>query len=251
MKRRFSVCFAFLFFAAVLLVLPVSPRSIAQQASSTSAQAPKQKDSAVLEEGAPSSENAAQAKKSEKQTGEVDPNVFRHASAVQVIARMLHVDVETAAKIFEYINFAIIFLAIVIPLARMLPRAFRKRSETIQKQLQDARSATEEANSRLSSVEQRLAKLDEEIAAIRRQVEQDSAADEVRIKNSIEEERKRIVDSAGQEIEAASLAARRELKKVAAELAVDRALGRLVLTPEADRRLVGEFAREIGKDGKN
>ncbi len=246
MKRRLPGCFAFLFFAALLLVVPVSPRSFAQQPST-----PAQSKAAAA--GTPSETNPvnpAAAQKSEKNTEE-NPDVYRHSSAVQAIARMLHVDVETAARIFEYLNFAVIFLAIVIPLAKGLPKAFRKRTETIQKQLQDARSATEEANSRLSSVEQRLAKLDEEIGAIRRQVEQDSAADEARIKSSIEEERKRIVDSAGQEIEAASLAARRELKRVAAELAVDRAIGRLVLTPEADRRLVGEFARDLGKDGQN
>jgi transposase len=45
-------------------------------------------------------------------------------------------------------------------LMKTLPKAFRKRSTEIQKDLVEARTATEEASARLSSVEERLAKLD-------------------------------------------------------------------------------------------
>jgi F-type H+-transporting ATPase subunit b len=247
LKRRFAVCFSFVFLAAVLLV-PFSPRSFAQESAPASQAA--QPNASSSESKGPSGVTSAEAEKSEKDSEE-DPNVFRHSSAVQAIANMLHLDVEVVAKTLEYINFAVVFLAIVIPLVKFLPKAFRGRSQTIQTQLEEARSATEEANSRLGAVEQRLAKLDTEIEAIRRQVEQDSVGDEARIKNSIEEERKRIVESANQEIEAASASARRSLKDFAAELAIDRAMGRLALTPEVDRRLVGEFARELGKEGQN
>lgn len=245
MKSRFAVRFAFFVLAAVLLV-PFTPRTNAQEAASTPA---KNQVTAKANQGN-SPIDSQKALASEKNSEE-DPNLFRHSSAVEAIARILHLDVEVTAKIFEYVNFTIIFLAIVIPVFKILPKAFRRRRETIQKQLTDARSATEEASKRLSAVEERLSKLDHEIDAIRHQVEKDSAADEVRIKASIEEEHKRIVEAAGQEIEAASLAARRELKKVAAELAVERAISRLSLTPEIDRRLVGDFARELGKDGSN
>ena len=41
---------------------------------------------------------------------------------VKWTARLLHLSVETTANIFEGINFAIIVLAIGIPLFRMLPK---------------------------------------------------------------------------------------------------------------------------------
>ena len=56
---------------------------------------------------------------------------FRHTALVQAAARVLHLSVETTARMFEFINFAIIALAIGIPLFRFLPRVIRKRSQTL------------------------------------------------------------------------------------------------------------------------
>lgn len=180
---------------------------------------------------------------------------YRHSSTVQAIAKVLHTNTETAAKIFEDFNSAVIIIAVLWFLAKALPKAFRKRSETIQKALVEARSATEDANKRLSAVEARLAKLDSEIDAIRKQAEHDSVEDEKRIKASLEEERKRIIESAEQEIEAFGAAAQRDLKRFAADLAVDRALQRIHLGADADRILVKNFAADLtgtqSKGGKN
>jgi F-type H+-transporting ATPase subunit b len=180
---------------------------------------------------------------------------YRHSSTVQAIARVMHVDTDTAAKIFEDFNSAIIIIAVLAFLIKALPKAFRKRSETIQKELSEARSATEDANQRLSAVEARLAKLDSEIEAIRQQAEHDSLEDEKRIKAALEEERKRIIESAEQEIEAFGSAAQRDLKRFAADLAVDRALQRIHLGADADRILVQNFAADLAstqsKGGQN
>lgn len=174
---------------------------------------------------------------------------FRHSPVVQSIARIVHLPVETTAKICEYLNFAIVAFSVLYVLFKFLPTFFRNRKGAIQKQLVDARSATEVARERLDGVEQRLARLDQDIDAIRKQVEQDAAQDEARIKAALEEERVRIVESAGHEIEAAGAAAQRELKRFAAELAIDRATDRLSLTPDTDRKLVHHFAQGLG-DGK-
>ncbi len=174
---------------------------------------------------------------------------------MQAIARVFHVNVETAAVIFEDLNSAILIGIILIFLAKVLPKAFRKRTGGIQKQLVEARTATEEANERLSSVEQRLARLDDEIAAIRRQTEQDSIQDEARIKQSLEDERQRIIQSAEHEIDAAGAAAQRQLKQFAAELAIQRAMDGIHMTPETDRLLIEAFGQslsaEAGKGGRN
>jgi F-type H+-transporting ATPase subunit b len=180
---------------------------------------------------------------------------YRHSSSVQFIAKVMHTDTETAAKIFEDFNSAIMILAIVWLLVKVLPKAFRTRSETIQKELVEARAATEDAGKRLSAVEARLAKLDSEIADIRKHAEHDSAEDEKRIKASLEEERQRIIESAEQEIEAFGSAAQRDLKRFAADLAVERAQQRIHLGADADRILVRNFAADLtetqSKGGKN
>jgi F-type H+-transporting ATPase subunit b len=180
---------------------------------------------------------------------------YRHSSTVAAIAKVLHTSTETAAKIFEIFNSTIIITAILAYLIKALPKAFRKRSETIQKELVEARTATEDANRRLSAVETRLAKLDSEIDAIRKQAEHDSLEDEKRIKAILEEERQRIVASAEQEIEAFGSAAQRDLKRFAADLAVDRALQRIHLGADADRILVKNFSADLAatqnKGGQN
>jgi F-type H+-transporting ATPase subunit b len=164
------------------------------------------------------------------------------------MASHLHISVETAAKAFEDINSGILILLIATFLVRKVPALYRKRRETIQAALVDARSATEQANERLSAVEERLSRLDTEIEAIRQQAERDVLQDEARIKQALEDERRRIVESAQHEIDSAGVAAQRRLKQFAAELAIERATRDLHLTPETDRLLVSDFGKNLNAD---
>jgi F-type H+-transporting ATPase subunit b len=178
-----------------------------------------------------------------KEEAEED-NVYRHTPLVESLSKTFHLDVETTARLFEWTNFAIIALCIIIPLAKFLPKVIRKRSETLSRNLEVARKTTADANTRLSAVEAQLAHLDEEIAKIRAQVEEESKSDEQRIKATIGEESARIVASAEQEITTAAAQARRGLRHFAADLAIEQAARQLVLTPETDRALISEFVRE-------
>ena len=103
-----------------------------------------------------------------------DVEQYRHSGVVKAIARIAHVKTETAAQIFEDLNSAVLILAIAFFLWKMVPGMLRKRSDTLQKELIDARLATDDANRRLAEVEARLLRLDSEIDAIRHQVEQES-----------------------------------------------------------------------------
>ena len=183
---------------------------------------------------------------------------FGHTAAVQAIARYAHVDTETAAKIFEDLNSGILILVILAFLLKVLPKAFRKRSETLEKQLIEARAASEEASRRLSDVEARLSNLDSEIEEIRKQTERESIEDEKRIHALLETESERIVAAAEQEIYAAQESAQRELKRFAADLAIDRATQSIRLSPEADRLLIDGTGKDLyayfagqGKGGRN
>jgi F-type H+-transporting ATPase subunit b len=194
---------------------------------------------------------AAQSASGNAPEPEQGEDVYRHSASVRLLAKWLHLDKETAARLFEYVNFAILAGAVLFALWKYLPKTFRANREEIQNKLTEARTATEEARQRLAAIEQRLSRLDEEIAAIGEQAEKDSVADEARIKASIEAERQRITEAVSRDIAAASSAAQRDLKHFAAGLAVDRAAQRMALTENEDRGLIQEFSQNLSHQARN
>ena len=188
-----------------------------------------------------------------KQKTEDEDEQYRHSAIVQKLGKMFGMSTETAATTFEVVNAVVLFALVGLFLAKTLPKTFRERTSSIQKHLVDARTATEEASARMNSIEERLAHLDVQINEMRAQAERDSAADEIRIKASVEDERKKILASADQEIAAATLQAQRQLQGYAAELAIEQAARKLTISAETDRLLVQNFARRLGneKGGEN
>jgi F-type H+-transporting ATPase subunit b len=203
---------------------------------------------------AQSSETAREASAAEKHE-EDETDAFRHSAAVRSIGAKFGLDAEQAATVFTVLNFVVLALLVGWFLVKSLPKAFRSRNDAIQKHLTDARAATEEANTRLNSVEARLGKLDEQIAGLREQAETDSVREEQRIKASVDEEKKKILLAAEQEIAAATVQARRQIQQYAADLAIDQAAKKLVVSAETDRLLVQDFARKLigegAKEGQN
>jgi F-type H+-transporting ATPase subunit b len=186
-----------------------------------------------------------------KQTVLNETDAYRMSPTVVKLGSMIGMKPETAANVFTIFNIVVLFGAIGYGLLKMLPRAFRARSTSIQKNLVDARTATEEATARLNAVEDRLSKLDEQIAGMRTQSEADSVRDEQRIKASVEDEKAKIVAAAEADIASATMLARREIQKYAAELAIDQASRKLVVTADTDRLLVESFAHRLGEGSKN
>jgi F-type H+-transporting ATPase subunit b len=250
-KFRFSIRCGGLILLAVLALGPF--RSSAQEPA---APRPEINARANEDQGLPAQPGQ------EKREEEEEHNLFRHTALVSSISdSVFHDDknatdpekvelrnkhIEQTARVFEWINAAIILLCIFIPVGKFLPRVIRKRQITLTHNLETARKTSADANARLSAVEAQLSRLDEEIAKIRAQVEEESKHDEARIKASIEEERARIVASAEQEIDAAAAHAQRSLRHFAADLAIEQAARQLVLTPETDRALIAEFIEEAG-----
>jgi F-type H+-transporting ATPase subunit b len=196
---------------------------------------------------APAASNPA----SGHQTVLSETDQYRMSAPVVKIGALLGMKPETAANVFTIFNIVILFGGIGYGLLKVLPKAFRNRSTAIQKHLVDARTATEEATARLSSVEDRLAKLDDQIAAMRAQSEADSVRDEQRILASVEDEKDKILAAAESEIQSATILARREIQKYAAELAIEQAARKLVVTAETDRLLVESFAHKLGEGSNN
>jgi len=208
--------------------LLAAPFHLAAQTAENSAAAP----AASTEAAKPAAENS----------DEAQANVFRlEGPIVKWTAKTLNTSPEKAATLFEFINFGVIVLLIGVPLVKVLPKLLRGRGEKVRVDLEAARKATAEANARLGAIEAKLSGLDGEIAQIRAQVETESLQDEKRIKSTIEEETARIVAAAEQEISSSAAQARRSLRHFAADLAIDQAASKLVLTEEADRALIAEF----------
>jgi F-type H+-transporting ATPase subunit b len=250
-SRQFSraIVFGSVSLALAALLALASPLATAQQQvlkPDAAQNAVARETQAVENPGAPA------AKSQEEQN-----NAFRlEGPIVKWTARTLNVSTESAARIYEFTNFIVILLLVGIPIVRILPKVFHKRSETLGASLKEARTATQEANARLSAVEAKLAGLDDEIKKLHAEVEQQSKDDEIRIKASIEEERTRIVQAAEQELTVAAAQAQRALRHFAADLAIEQAAKQLVLTPEADRALIAEFIASTssignGKGGQN
>ena len=97
-------------------------------------------------------------------------------------------------------------------------------------------------------VEERLGKLDSEIAAMREHAENDTSHLEQRIKSSVEDEKLKILAAAEQEITAATSHAQKQLQQYAAELAIEQAARKLVVSAETDRLLVQGFAARLTGD---
>jgi F-type H+-transporting ATPase subunit b len=240
----------FLLLVALLFGLSIAPFRLLAQASAPAA-------NPAAQTSASSSTSEAAAKPEAANSEEAQTNAFRlEGPVVKWTAKTFNLSLETTASIFEILNFAIIFFGIGIPLFRWLPRFLRNRGEKLRTDLESARKTTAEASARLSAIEAKLSGLDGEIAQIRAQVEEESKQDEARIKSAIGEESARIVAAAEQEISSAATQARRTLRHFAADLAIDRAVQQLALTPENDHALIAEFLDDVkvnpaAKGGQN
>lgn len=210
---------------------------------------------AEAQEPTPTNASGGQLSAPEAQSPEANKkdenDAYLHSPSVRKLGAMIGLNPEQAATAFTVANFLVLALLVGWFLIKTLPKTFRGRNTTIQKDLVDARTATEEASARLSVVEERLSKLDGQIAAMRAQAEKDTAHDEQRIKASVEEDKQKILAAAEQEIAAATSVAQRQIKQYAAELAIDQAARKLVVSAETDRLLVQNFARRLkGDDSK-
>jgi len=181
---------------------------------------------------------------------------FKHSSSVQLISRLTGLSLQNSYWLSVFVNFAVIAGLIIWASRKFLPGIFRDRTAAIQKAMQEAQKASEEARRKLADIESRLQKLDVEIGMMRDAAEREGAAEEARIKAAAEEDARKIVAAAEQEIDASIKAARRQLAAHAADLAVGLAQKQIHVDAATDQNLVRNFAGQLasapdntGKDG--
>ena len=180
---------------------------------------------------------------------------FKHSASVRLVSRITGLNLQQSYWLCFILNFAVIAALFVWAGRKYLPGMFRDRTAAIQRAMQEAQKASEEARRKLAEIETRLQKLDVEIGMMRDQAEKEGAVEEARIQTTAEEDARKIVASAEQEIAAAAKAARRQLTAHAAELAVGIAAKQIRVDAATDQALVRDFAAQLatsdksGKDG--
>jgi F-type H+-transporting ATPase subunit b len=171
---------------------------------------------------------------------------FKQSPSVQAIRRLTGLSLQQAYWLSVVLNFVVIAAAIIWAGRKYLPGMFRDRSAAIQKAMQEAQMASEDARRRLAEIESRLMRLDGEIGMMRNAAEKEGVAEEARIQAAAEEDARKIVTSAEQEIAAAAKAARRQLTAYAADLAVGLARKQIHVDAATDQALVRNFAGQLG-----
>jgi F-type H+-transporting ATPase subunit b len=185
-----------------------------------------------------------------KEGGEQDEMAeFKHSASVQLVARLTGLSLEKAYWLCVVLNFAVIAGLIIWVSNKNLPGLFRQRTASLQKALQEAQKASAEATQRLSEIEARLSSLGAEIAKMQATAETESATEDQRIRAAAGEDAHKVAQSAEEEIAAAALAARRELKAYAADLAVSLASQQIQVDAATDKALIRNFASQLSTNG--
>jgi F-type H+-transporting ATPase subunit b len=182
---------------------------------------------------------------------------LKHAKPVQWLARTIGWSVHGTHLLLSGLNFAIVAIIGIWAARKFLPGMFRNRTASIQQALQEARTASQDANRRLSEIENRLRQLDVEIGRMQSTADSEAVAEEGRIQKAAEEDIRKVVLAAEQEIAAAAKQARRELTNHTASLAIALASQQIHVDSNTDQVLVRTFASKLssntkdgGKDGQ-
>ncbi len=221
---------------------PATPQKQQQSSSDKTDKTDKTRQRGIGQELAHQTREAAGEEKDE--TAE-----FKQSASVRLVAKWTGMSLQHAYWFSVLLNFVVIAAVIIWAARKYLPGLFIARTAAIQKAMQEAQKASEEARRRLAEIESRLMKLDVEIGMMRDAAEKEAGAEEARIQAAVQEDARKIVESAQQEISAAAKAARRELTAYAADLAVGLAQKQIRVDAATDQRLVRRFAGELGVSG--
>ena len=145
--------------------------------------------------------------------------------------------------LFKLINFVILAGALAFLLRRPLAEFFNQRSNSIRESLEEGRKALEASEAQLRAVEEKLRSLEDQISGFKAAAAQEIEAERERLRQAVTREAEKILELARAEIDAATRAAKLELKIYAARQAVDlaEAMIRQRLDQAGQRRLVARF----------
>jgi F-type H+-transporting ATPase subunit b len=150
-------------------------------------------------------------------------------------------------EIWKWANFAVLAGGLGYLVKKNAGPFFDGRSQQIRKDMVEAQEARRQAEARAADVDRRLASLDTEIAALRGESQKEAQSETERLARHTAAEIAKIQAHSEQEIASAGKAARMELKRFSAALAIQLAEQRIRsrMTPETQEALVRGFARDL------
>jgi F-type H+-transporting ATPase subunit b len=148
---------------------------------------------------------------------------------------------------WKWANFAILVAGLGYLVVKNVPPLFRKQSDEIQAALAESAKVKKEAADYAAGVEARLASLQNEIQKLRENAHAEMIAESERIRRETEQNVQRIREQSVQEVELMTRAAKAELRKYAAELAIGLAEERIRfrMNPDVQDRLVNGFLHDL------
>ncbi len=156
-------------------------------------------------------------------------------------------EAEEVSPIWAWANFAILAAALGYLVVKKGGPWFAARSLAIRKGIAEAAEIRKNAEAQAAEVDRKLAGIGVEIEALRGRARQEQAAEAERIRQQMAADLARIQEHASREIDAAGKTARLELKRYAAELAVDLAEQKIrrQMTLAIQPALVENFVRDL------
>jgi F-type H+-transporting ATPase subunit b len=156
----------------------------------------------------------------------------------------------TTEIVLLWVNFAILAVGLGYLIKKYGGPFFADRSQRIQWEIVEAAKVRQDAEARSAEVDRRLANLKADLAALRVESQKELELLERHATSKASAEIARIQSNAEQEIAAAGKAARLELKRYSAELAVHLAGEKIQarMTPDVQGALVRGFVKEL--DGR-
>jgi F-type H+-transporting ATPase subunit b len=249
MKLKTMLALALLAFLSVLpaqlahaLEQPAAPSS-----AQTSPEPKKETSQPAPEQKTVGGELAEETRESTGADEEENANL-KHSATVRWLAGKTGLSVHQAHLVALSLNFAIVVVVVFWAARKFVPGMLRNRNASIQRSLEEARAASQDANRRLVDIENRLRQLDVEIGQMQATAEKEADAEEGRIQKAAQEDIRKVVLAAEQEIAAAAKQARRELTTHTAGLAIALARKQINVDSNTDQVLVRTFASKLASD---
>jgi F-type H+-transporting ATPase subunit b len=156
---------------------------------------------------------------------------------------------EGPSPIWAWANFAILAGALGYLIVKKGGPWFRSRSLAIRKGIAEAEEIRRGAEASAAEVDRRLAGLQTEIEKLRANAHREQSAEAERIRQQSAADLARIQEHGAREIDSAGKAARLELKRYAAQLAIDLAEQKIrrQMTPEVQAALIEGFGQDLDR----
>lgn len=155
-------------------------------------------------------------------------------------------------SVFKWINFLLLFGALVYFLRKPVQEFFAQREAAIRRSLEEARAAKERAEHDLGVVLVKLEQLEQEVAALKSEAATQMEADRRQILTAAQAEAERMVTSAHQEVAQLVKNARKELREYSAELVVQMAEEKIKsgIRPENHGPLFEKFVASLAESDR-